>query len=80
VAGKTTKEGATRSAAPKRSFAERNGKLMTVEEVADELAVTTRMVLRLMDSGELRRTKVGVLRRVHRDDLADYIERQRGDA
>lgn len=77
--GRRVYRGGASSAQPKRSFAERNGSLMTAEEVADELAVTSRMIDRLAGSGELRVTKVGRLRRFHRDDLAAYIARQRGE-
>jgi excisionase family DNA binding protein len=69
------------SAKPKRPFAERNGALMTPEEVADELACTERHVRRLIDEGYLPRARVGKkLVRVHRDDVADFIARQRGQA
>ncbi len=76
--GRAYKGGA--SAKPKRSYAERKGSLMTDEEVADELAVTARMVRRLIGRGELRGTKIGKLVRVHHDDLDVYIARQRGEA
>lgn len=75
-----TKSKSRASAKPKRTLAERGGRLMTPEEVADELACTERQVWRLIGNGELRRTRVGKLVRVHRDDLDAYIARQRGEA
>ena len=68
------------STKPKRAYADRNGSLMTDDEVADELAVTSRMVRRLIERGELRGMKVGKLVRVHREDLVAYIAQQRGEA
>jgi excisionase family DNA binding protein len=65
------------STAPKKPRSERAGQLLTKEEVADELAITVRMVERLVALGELPHVKVGSLIRVHRDDLNDYIARQR---
>lgn len=67
------------STQPKRSFAERKGSMMTDEEVADELAVTARMVRRLIARRELHGTKIGKLVRIHREDLDAYIARQRGE-
>ncbi|HEX6681089.1 MAG TPA: helix-turn-helix domain-containing protein [Gaiellaceae bacterium] len=66
--------------APKlRPFSERNGKGMTIREVADELGVTEKMVRRLLASGQLKKMKVGRLVRVHVDDLAAYIAKARGE-
>jgi excisionase family DNA binding protein len=67
------------STKPKRSYAERNGALMTPEEAANDLGVTERMVRRLCHNGSLKSTHVGKLLRIHRDDLAAYIEQQRGN-
>ena len=66
------------STKPKRPYAQRNGQLMTPEEVADELACTERQVRRLIGNGDLASTKVGKLVRVHVADLNDYIAQQRG--
>jgi excisionase family DNA binding protein len=65
------------TSAPKKPRAERNGQLLTKEEVGDELAITVRMVERLIATGELPHVKVGSLVRVHRDDLNAYVQRQR---
>ena len=77
VKNRTPKGGS--STMPKRTRDERNGGFLTLEDVADELAVTERMVRRLCHSGELRGTHIGKLLRVHRDDLNDYVSRQRGE-
>ena len=66
------------SARPEKPYRERQGELLTLEEVADLLAVKERMVRRLMSDGRLRRTKVGKHVRVHREDLAKFIGEIRG--
>ena len=66
------------TAQPKRTREERNGVLLTLQEVADELAVNERMVWRLIHNHGLRVTHVGKLVRVHREDLDQYIADQRG--
>ena len=71
--GKT--KGAT--AQPRRTLAERNGPLLTLQEVADALAVNERMVRRLVYRYELPVTHVGKLIRVHQEDLDNYIAQQR---
>jgi excisionase family DNA binding protein len=66
--------------APKlRPFSERNGKGMTIQEVADELGVTEKMVRRLLASGQLKKMKVGRLVRIHVDDLSAYIAKARNE-
>jgi excisionase family DNA binding protein len=66
------------SGQPKRSLPERNGAFRTIPEVADELAITDRMARRLCLSGALKATHIGRHLRVHNDDLAEYVARQRG--
>jgi excisionase family DNA binding protein len=68
------------TADPKLPFKERGGQLITVNEVANELGVTRRMALRLVGDGDIKKTKIGKLVRVHIDDLNAYIARQRGEA
>jgi excisionase family DNA binding protein len=51
------------------------GRLLELSEVADILNVKPRMVRRLLESGRLRKRKVGRLNRIHPDDLADFIDR-----
>jgi excisionase family DNA binding protein len=71
----------TRSSAnPKKPFSERGGQFLTLDEVADILAVTRRKVQRMIALGELRATKNGKLVRVHVDDLNQCIARMRGEA
>lgn len=67
------------TAQPKRTREERNGVLLTLQEVADELAVNERMVWRLIHNHSLQATHVGKLVRVHREDLDAYIADQRGN-
>ncbi len=50
--------------------------LMTVKQVAEHLNVNPRTVLRLIERGDLRASKVSSRWRVDPDDLRDYIERQ----
>ena len=65
------------SAKPKKPYAVRRGSFLTPEEVADELAVTERMVRRMIHDKRLKGTPIGRFVRVHRDDLDAYIVRQR---
>ena len=63
---------------PKRPFAERDGGLlMTPEEAADVLGTTERHIWRLIRQGELPKVKIGDKVRVHKDDVAAYVEQQR---
>lgn len=62
------------SAKPTKPYSERRGELLTLEEVADRLAVKERMVRRLVADGRLRPTKVGKHVRVHREDLEQYLD------
>ena len=63
-----------RSWEPKRPFSERNGKYLSLEEVADYFGVTKRKVKYMVAHGHgvLKSVKIGGIRRVHVDDLADY--------
>jgi excisionase family DNA binding protein len=47
--------------------------LLTVEQVAERLSVSTRTVRRLIDSGELPAHRMGRMVRVSVDDLERYI-------
>ena len=67
------------SAAAKRAFAERDGKYMTLDEVADYFGVTPRKVDWMINRKEIRVTRIGKLKRIHVDDLAEYEARIRGD-
>jgi excisionase family DNA binding protein len=57
------------------AIAEAPTKLLTVPEVAAELAVHRRTVERLIADGQLRRVRVGRSSRIRRDDLAEFIRR-----
>jgi excisionase family DNA binding protein len=76
----TTESKPRASAEPKRPYSERSGALLTVKEVADELASTERMVNRLIADGRLTPTYVGKHKRIHRDDLRTFIEANRRPA
>jgi excisionase family DNA binding protein len=82
MAGRTVDRryrGGGSSTKPKRPFAERNGKYMTTEEVADYFGVTLRKVERMIGLGELKVTKIGKLIRIHVDDIAEYERTARGE-
>jgi len=49
------------------------GILLTVNQVAERLNVTVRMVYRLTQDGRLPSHKIGTHLRVHSDDLDDFI-------
>ncbi len=51
--------------------------LLTLEQVAEVLQVSTKTVLRLIDRGELTGVKVGKAWRFTREDLQLYIDFQR---
>ena len=51
--------------------------LLTLEQVAEVLQVSTKTVLRLIDRGELTGVKVGKAWRFTREDLQLYIDSQR---
>jgi excisionase family DNA binding protein len=53
-------------------------KLHLIDEVATILRVSTKTVRRLIDKRELTPCRFGRSVRVHPDDLAAYIDRQRG--
>jgi excisionase family DNA binding protein len=53
-------------------------KLLRIHQVAEGLDVSTRTVRRLIARGELVACRLGRSLRVHPDDLAAYIDRQRG--
>lgn len=53
-------------------------KLHSIAEVAETLGLSTRTVRRLIAAGELTVCHLGRSVRVHPDDLAEYIDRQRG--
>lgn len=48
-------------------------KLLTIEEVADILRVSTRTILRYIDSGKLKASKIGVWR-IKEADVHQFLE------
>jgi excisionase family DNA binding protein len=53
-------------------------KLLLIPQVAEGLGVSTRTVRRLIARRELVACRLGRSVRVHPDDLAAYVNRQRG--
>ncbi|MHB1490089.1 MAG: helix-turn-helix domain-containing protein [Cellulomonas sp.] len=54
--------------------AEARREMLTVAETADELAVTERLIRKLISSGQLRAVKVGTrVVRIRRTDLEDLL-------
>jgi excisionase family DNA binding protein len=54
--------------------------LLTIPEAAQQLACSTRLVEKLISSGDLQSVRLGKrARRVPRTDLLDYIGRLRGE-
>jgi len=52
-----------------------NVKFYTIEEVADILRVNPATVRKLIDTGELKATRVGRQYRISQEQLDDYIQR-----
>ena len=52
--------------------------LLTIEDVADRLAVSTRTVRRLIEAGELAVHRIGRAVRIAEADLQSYLRRVRG--
>jgi excisionase family DNA binding protein len=53
-------------------------RLLLIGQVAEGLGVSTRTVRRLIAKGELVACRLGRAVRIHPDDLAAYVDRQRG--
>jgi excisionase family DNA binding protein len=53
-------------------------RLLRIPQVAEGLDVSTRTVRRLIAKGELVACRLGRSVRVHPEDLAAYVNRQRG--
>jgi len=51
-------------------------KMLTVNEAAEKMSVSTKTVYRLMGNGILSKVKIGRSTRVSEDDLNAYLERQ----
>lgn len=51
--------------------------LLTVDQTAQHLGIGRTSVYQLIKSGELRSVRIGGLRRVHADDITDYVQRLR---
>jgi excisionase family DNA binding protein len=50
---------------------------MTPEELADFLRIGRTMSYRLLSEGSIPSYRIGRVRRVHRDDVLDYLQRNR---
>lgn len=53
------------------------GQLLTVDDVADQLRVSTKTVRRLIERGDLPECRIGHSVRVLDQDLTQYIHRNR---
>ena len=53
-------------------------KFLTVQEVADNLAVSAKTVRRLIDRGDLPRHKLGRQVRISERDFRDFVALRRG--
>jgi excisionase family DNA binding protein len=53
----------------------REGKLLTIEQVAERLQVATITVRRLVEAGEMRVTRVGRQIRISESALQEYLDR-----
>jgi len=53
--------------------------LLIIEQVAQQLQVSTRTVRRLMDTGELKAFRIGKRWRFTQSEIDYYIKRQQGD-
>ena len=53
-------------------------RLLRIDEVAEALGVSIKTVSRLIVRRDLVACRLGHAVRVHPDDLADYVNRQRG--
>lgn len=51
-------------------------KMLTVNEAARNMSVSTKTVYRLMGNGQLRKVKIGRSTRISEDDLNGYLEKQ----
>jgi len=54
-------------------MSERIEKLLTIEEVADVLRVSTRTIIRYIESGKLKASKIGVWR-IKESDVHLFLE------
>jgi excisionase family DNA binding protein len=53
------------------------GPLLTVDQVAKELQISRSWVYHLVNEGQLRATRVGERLRFRRDEILEYLERNR---
>lgn len=51
-------------------------KMLTVNEAAEKMSVSSKTVYRLMGNGLLRKVKIGRSTRISEDDLNGYLEEQ----
>jgi excisionase family DNA binding protein len=64
---------------PERPWSPERGPYLTITETANYLAVTPRQVLRLIYEYGLPTRKIGGRKRVHIDDLNEWIEQSQTD-
>jgi excisionase family DNA binding protein len=59
------------------SITDRSRRLLTIEEAADYLAMSTRTLRRKIEAGELAAHQLGRVWRISREDLAAFLARHR---
>jgi excisionase family DNA binding protein len=52
-------------------------RLLSVDDIADDLGVSTKTIRRLIDDGELRAYRIGRALRVSEDEVRKYLNRRR---
>jgi excisionase family DNA binding protein len=52
-------------------------RLLSVDDIADDLGVSTKTIRRLIDGGELRAHRIGRALRVSEDEVRQYLNRRR---
>lgn len=67
----------TTKSATAHEFQHEAREVMTPEELADFLRIGRTMSYRLLSEGSIPSYRIGRVRRVHRDDVLDYLQRNR---
>lgn len=55
------------------------GKLLIVEEVAEQLRVSTRTVTRYIDEGKIKAVKLDKCFRIYEEDVKEYLDTHKYD-
>ena len=54
--------------------------ILTVEQAAEYLQVTTKTIYNLVDANKLKASKVGRVWRIRKSDIDEYLEQNRNNA